>query len=192
MGLFSGLFGRKASQQEQLEQARKLLEETRQLAASSSPDKALKQLRKGSASLYAVVGLSGELNAAFAELIEQLWARQAPRGHSLPSVKVLSWSTWPEPKIADLHAAAEHMAEDVLYCQAPQESPTQDAFSELEALDTFGQTPDVAMIVIGGENMFFRRDFLLTAAASVDLESEDVGQDLADHAKAMGKQSLFY
>ncbi len=192
MGLFSGFFGQKVSRQEQLEQARSLLEETRQLAASSSPAKALKRLRKGSASLYPVVGLNGELNAAFTELVEQLWARQEPRSHGLPSVNVLPWSTWPEPKIADLHTLAEQIDEDILYCLAPLESRTQDALSELEALDTFAREPEVAMIVVGGENMFFRREFLQTTAGSVDLESEDVGQDLADHAKAMGKKALFY
>ncbi len=192
MGLFSGLFGRKISRQEQLEQARSLLEETRQLAASSSPDKALKRLLKGSVSLYPVVGLRGELNDSFTELAEQLWARKEPRSHSLPSVHVQSWSTWTEPKIADLHSLAEQIDEDILYCVAPLETRTQDALSELEALDTFAREPDVAMIVLGGENMFFRREFLRTTAGSVDLESEDVGQDLADHAKAMGKKTLFY
>ena len=192
MGLFSGLFGRKVSRQEQLEQARGLFEEARQLAASSTPDKALKRLRKGSASLYPVVGLNGELNDSFTELVEQLWARQEPRSHSLPSVNVQPWSTWPEPKIADLRGLAAQMDEDILYCLAPLESRTQDALSELEALDTFAREPDVAMIVIGGDNMFFKRDFLCACAGHVDLESEDVGQDLVDHAKALGKKALFY
>ena len=192
MGIFSGLFGKKLSREEQLDQAGKLIEETRQLAGSSSPAKALTHLRKGARPLYPVVGLKGELHSAFSELVEHLWAQQAARNGRLPSVKVVPWSTWAEPKVGDLQAVATDMEEDILYCLAPLHTRTQDALSELEALDTFANDPETVMIVVGDENMMFRRDFLLTTDQGVDLQSEDVGQDLADHAAALGKKAEFY
>jgi hypothetical protein len=192
MGLFAGLFGKKLSRQEQLEQAAKLMEETRQLASSSSPKKALKHLRKESRPLYSVVGLEGELHPAYAELVEHLWAQQAPRSGRLPSVKVVHWSTWAEPKFGDLHDAASRMEEDLLYCLAPLDTRSQDALSEIEALDTFANDPEIVMIVIGDENMMFRRGFLIDALQGTDRESEDIGQDLLDHAGRIGKKAEFY
>jgi hypothetical protein len=75
---------------------------------------------------------------------------------------------------------------------APLDTRSRDALSELEALDTCAKDLKTVMIVIGDENMMFRRDFLHTAGQGTDLQSEDVGQDLADHAAALGTKSAFY
>lgn len=192
MGLFSSLFGSKPSTEDQRELARKLLNEAAQLSEQGSPGKALKLLAAKARALYPVLGLEGELHPAFAELACRLRAAETSGQVSPASVRLLPWSTWPEPTIGDVIAAAANQNEDVLYCRASSEGRGLDALAEVDALAEFRHKPQVAMIVIGDEHMMFRRSFLTDVARDADPNSEDVGQDLADQAEHSGLQVHFY
>lgn len=192
MGLFSNLFGSKPSTEDQLELARKLLDEAAQLSALASPGKALKLLAGKARALYPTLGLGGELHPAFADLVGRLRANEGSGQMRLASVRVLPWSTWTAPTIGDVIAAAADQNEDVLYCRGSAGGRGLDALAEIDALAEFQREPQTAMIVIGDEHMMFRCSFLTDGASDADPTSEDIGQDLADQAERCGLKVHFY
>lgn len=191
MGIFGSLFGGKLTEQEQVQGARALLDEVRPVAAQV-PRKAIRQLRRGLKRYYQAVTFDGLVHAQFRELVQPLLEQPGSHVDQLPSVRVTLWSTWNDPMIGNLTRLAAGMKEDVLYCKAPAARGTRDAVAELEALDTFARNDQVAMIVIGEEDMLFRRSFLVDAADDTDPQSEDVGQDLADFATKQGLKTESY
>ncbi|MDZ7842642.1 MAG: hypothetical protein U5R46_17725 [Gammaproteobacteria bacterium] len=191
MGVLASLFGGKLNEQEQVQGARALLDEARSVAALD-PEKAIRKLRRDLKRHYQAVTFDGLVHAQFRELVQPLLDQAASHADQLPSVRVTLWSTWNDPMIGDLTQLAADMKEDVLYCKAPAARGTRDAVAELEALDTFARNDQVAMIVIGEEDMLFRRSFLVEAAGGTDPQSEDVGQDLADFATKRGLKTESY
>ncbi|TVQ37210.1 MAG: hypothetical protein EA370_07105 [Wenzhouxiangella sp.] len=191
MGFLSSLFGGKLTEQEQVQRAHGLLDEVRPMA-DQSPAKALRRLRSGLKPCYEAVTFDGLVHADFRQLVQPLLKQKDSPAYQLPSVRIVPWSTWSEPRIGDLTRLAGEMGEEVLYCRAAAGRSARDAVAELEALDTFASKEQVAMIVIGDEDMLFRRTFLVDAARGTDLQSEDVGQDLADYATRQGLSAEFY
>jgi hypothetical protein len=155
------------------------------------PDGALNRLRRSTRRLYPLVGISGRMHREFRDLVEDLWRRSGAVDQGpLPSLQFAAWNNWQDPTLGDIHAAAGRTDCDLLYLVDTDEYP-KDALSELEAMRMLQLRDELAMVVLGDTDFMIRRDFLLDAGATLPAEAMDIGQDLADHAKARGLRCAF-
>jgi hypothetical protein len=110
-----------------------------------------------------------------------MWA-----GGEFPAVRVVLWSTWPEPKMRDVRSLAEQTSEEVIHLAAPPARSHHDALAELEGLRLLAQDERAALVTVGEDDLLARRSFLLEACAGLAPESEDIGQDFFDFAREHG------
>ena len=190
MGFFSNILGKTTSKEKQLLQAGALLREARETSAYS-PKKALQMLKKQGRTLYDAVGIGGELHREYVQLVEEVLAMETLESSpALPTVEVIPWRTWHNPKLQDLYAMARDMGSDIMYCRASGSRSCNNAFLEVEALRFFASNPSVVMVIIQEENMMFRKSFLLEAAETLDPALEEIGQELADYARQTGRKMV--
>ncbi len=190
MGFFSNILGKKTSKEEQVRQAGALLREVKETSAHSAK-KALQMLKKQGKTLYKAVGIGGELHREYVQLVEEVQAMETLESSpALPTVEVVPWSTWNNPKLQDLNAMARDMGSEIMYCRAAGSSSCNNAFLEVEALRFFASDPSVVMVIIQEENMLFRTSFLLEAAETLDPALEEIGQELADYARQTGRKMV--
>jgi len=185
MSLFQKLFGGKQplSEQEQRKLAASLIEEADALALTN-PDKAIALLGSKGKPAYELLRIGGAMHREFRSLVEKTWARQAPCALlDSSAVEVDCWDTWEYPTVGDLINRAESAAADVLYLAPPPKRNPRNAVAELEALRWL-KDPQIAMVTVGAEGMFLRCSFVLGAREHVKADSEDIGQDMIDLAKA--------
>jgi len=186
------LFGRKKnktlSEERQKELALSLLQEAKTLALKN-PKKAIALLEKKGKDVYSVLRLGGVMNRELCDLVEKIYASLG-ENYYIPSltVEILFWgSNWRESTtMKDLLEKTQSTEADILYCTLPPEQNShRNAIAELEALQLFS-VPDTAMVVIGEEDILFRRSFILRAGPLLPPDSEEIGQDMSDQATALG------
>lgn len=155
------------------------------------PDGALSRLRRQTRKAHGLVGISGRMHRDFREVVEELWKRSGAEDHGpLPSLQYAAWNNWSEPTLGDVHAAAGRTDCDLLFFVDTDDYP-KDALSELEAMRLLQVRDELAMVVLGEGDIMVRREFLLDAGAALPADAMDIGQDLADHAKARGLRCAF-
>jgi hypothetical protein len=184
-GLFSGK--KLLSEEEQREVAASVLREAENLALDN-PRKAVAVLGRKGKPAYDVLRIGGPMHMEFRSVVENMWSRQSPC-ELLPSsvVEVICWDSWEYPTIRDITARAEATEAEVLYLTPPPKRSPRDALAELEALRLL-RDPKMAMVSVGEEGMFFRRSLILEAGKHLPADSEEIGQDMMDLAKAQGLQ----
>jgi len=189
MGLWKSIFGGadNMSEEERREQARAGIVQVQEICLAD-PKKALKSLRKLGKQFHDLLRLQGELHGEFRKAAAEAWSRTetAWAGAELPSVKVVLWSTWPEPKIRDVRALAEQVDEEVINLAAPPDRSHRDALAELEGLTVLARDKQVAFVAVGEEDLIARRSFLLEACSSINPDYEEIIQDLSDFARDHG------
>ena len=189
MGLWKTIFGGggNLSEEEQREQARAGIVQVQEICLAD-PKKALKSLRKLGKQFHDLLRLQGELHGEFRRAAVEAWSRTGGVwvGGELPSVKVVLWSTWPEPKIKDVLALAQQVDEDVIHLAAPPERSHRDALAELEGLAVLAGEKQAALVTVGEEDLIARRSFLLEACSSINPDYEEIIQDLLDFARDHG------
>lgn len=168
-----------------LDEARLFLQEADQIAFHK-PKAGLKLLRRKSRAYHGAIKLGRPLHDRFRTLVLSIKSRMDSHGapSTLPSVRIIPWEE--TPTLGDLVNAAQQLHEDILYMQPS--NPRRDAgpLAQIDALCEFARDQNLVMVVIGNETMLFRKSFILTAGQSLDLQSEEIGQDLWDLATKQG------
>ena len=186
MSLLMGFFRdrKPLSEEEQRELVTSLLREAEALALGD-PKKAIATLRRKGKPAYDVLRIGGAMHGEFRAFVEKTWARLG-RCELLPSsaVEVICWDAWKDPTVRDLADRAQMTEAEVLYLTPPPKRSPRDATAELEALRLLAAL-EMAMVTVGEEGMFFRRSLILEAGKCLP-DSEEIGQDMMDQAKALG------
>ena len=187
MSLFGSLFGgsKALSEEKQRELASSLLQEAESLARGN-PKKAIGLLARKGKPVYELWRLGGELHGEFRALVEKTWTREG-HGELIDSaaVLVIPGENDTYPTVGELVEKAAASEAEVVYLPPPLKRSPRNAVAELEAL-RYLVDPEVGMVIVGEEGMFFRGTFVLAAGKKVDPNSEEVGQDLMDEAQARG------
>ncbi len=185
MSLFESLFGKKLHGPELRVQAAAALQEIEK-GSPLSPDAVLKSLRKKQKPFYAFWRMGGEMHAEFRRVAQAALDRLAPV-EILPAheVAVVPWETWETPTVGDVLRKAFGAEATALLLSAPEKRSHKNALAELEALRVLAN-PDVVMVMIDEEDLLVDCAFLRALEGRIDPETEEVGQDLADAAKALG------
>jgi len=187
MSFFKKLFRNTAplSEEGQRDLAVSLLKEA-EAAAPCNPAQALATLARNSKPAYDLLRIGGAMHGELRAFVERNWLRLGTGKH-VPSstVEVICWAAWEYPTVRDLSQWAAKAQAEILYLAPPPKRNPRDAIAELEALSLF-VAPDTAMVTVGEEGMFFRRSFIVEAGKVLSIESEEIGQDMLDQAKALG------
>ena len=154
--------------------------------ALTNPNKAIALLGSKGKPVYELVRIGGTMHREFRNIVEKTWGRQGSCALlDSSAVEVDCWDTWEYPTAGDLIDRAESAATDVLYLAPPPKRNPRNAVAELEALRWL-KDPQIAMVTVGAEGMFLRCSFVLGAREHVKADSEEIGQDMVDLAKAQG------
>ncbi|UCH33337.1 MAG: hypothetical protein JSV65_12225 [Armatimonadota bacterium] len=193
MSLLDRLFGGKREEEgDPIERGRAVLAELRELAAED-PKRTLGLLRRQGKRMYDQFGLNGALHDLYRAAAFDLWAKAEPDAavRELASCVEVSWGTWEDPTVGDVALVAQGAAEDVLYLSAPASRGSRDALAELAALRHLTLDREVAMVIVGAEDAFLRRQFVVEASANLNRRSEEVLQDFSDAASKAGLRTEF-
>ncbi|MGC9366447.1 MAG: hypothetical protein ACP5FK_05330 [bacterium] len=174
------------------DQALKLIDEFNQ-NFRSNPQKTWSKFHKQSKKYYPFFCLNGSLNRQFKQAMEIKWKEEGlPLPVKLPSVEIIPWKTWNNPKLGDLFSSASQTECEIIYCTAPDSRSYHDPVFELDALRKLGDDENLAMIIIGEEDMFFKKAFVQRASCCLNPQHEDIGQDLLDFASEIGLKCVQY
>ena len=117
-------------------------------------------------------------------------------GISLPVelllVEIIPWETWKNPSLGDLFSVANQAECEIIYCTGKDSRSLHDPVFELDALRKMGDDEALVMVIIGEEDMFFKKTFIQRASYSLDPQHEDIGQDLLDFTSEIGLKCLQY
>ncbi len=190
MALLKKLFGGDGpeSEEDRIRQARSALDAAR----TEPPDKAMKSLRKHGRTFYGLFGVGRELHGEYLNAVAAARERGASEAtRPPPRIEMLPWTTWDDPMMKDLTATARESDAELLYITGVDAKGPLDAMLEVDVMGQFNDNDRLAMVILGEENMMFRRSFLLAASENVPPEAEELGQDLLDYARRAGLESEF-
>lgn len=193
MAFLKSLFGKSGDAQEQEKKARETLESLSE-GLPQNPQSLLKQLEKIGRQFYECFGLGKSLHDDYRQALIEVEKRLPASELSpypFPTVEVIPWETWQYPTLGNLVEQAEKAVPEILYLTAPLKRSHRNTLAELDALRLFSKDPRIGMVVIGEEDMMFRREFLHEAGQRISPDTEDIGQDLADFASSNDWESRF-
>lgn len=190
MSLLSKLFGGKPAptEEEMMGEMRDLLREAEQTAVQD-PKAAMKLVRRKSKHLQDVIKIGrpmhNEFRNALLPIISQ--AGSGPAVTELPTATRVPWEQ--ALTVGALGEAARAAEGDIIYLEPSNPRLDATALNQLQALYQFAGNSNLAVVVVGEETMLVRKSVAVSAAETVNPESEDVGIDVMDFAKSQRLES---
>ena len=190
MSVLSKLFGGKPAptEEEMIEEMRDLLHEAEQLAVQD-PKAAMKLVRRKSKRLQDVIKIGRPMHNEFRNAVLPIMS-QAGSGPAVTELPTATRVPWEQAlTIGALGEMARTVEGEIIYLVPSDPRLDANALNQLQALYQFAGNPNLAVVVVGGETMLVRKSVAVSAAETIDPESEDVGVDVMDFAKSQHLES---
>jgi len=190
MSVLKKLFSGKPalSEEEMIEEMRAVLRDAEQIAVQA-PKAAMKLVRRKSKHLEDVIKIGRPMHNEFRNAVLPIMcqAGSGPPVTELPTVTRVPWEQ--ALTVGALGETARTVEEEIIYLGPSDPRRDADAVNQLQALYQFAENPNLAVVVVGEETFLVRKSVAVSAAETLDPESEEVIVDVMDFAKSQGLES---